>query len=340
MKRTALLAVLLTAVLAAGAATAVAAPSSVFGSSGPSQAAGPALGNVSVKYKVGKFVKSGRSLLAKGTVTATYTPLTGTPTTVTQPFTAKATFSRKWRIASTGSEQRICQVLTLQLALYGVLYARKRVSAFRRPLIVYALALALCSPWLLYTYAVSGRAFYWASSGGMSLYWMSSPYPDELGDWHGDREVFETPSLARHHGAFFHELEGLSDFERDDALRARAISNITANPAKFADNVLSNIGRMLFGSPFTNKRQSTDYLRYLLPNAAVAALVAFCAVPTYLGRRRLPPEVLALLLFSGSAFAATGLLSAYARHFAVLLPSLGLWLVYTLSQLVRIETSR
>jgi hypothetical protein len=115
MKRVALLVVLLTAVLAAGAATAVATPSSVFGSSGSSQAAGPTLGSVSVKYKVGKFVKSGKALLAKGTVTATYTPQTGAPTTVTQPFTAKATFSRKWRIASTGSEQRICQVLTLQL---------------------------------------------------------------------------------------------------------------------------------------------------------------------------------------------------------------------------------
>jgi hypothetical protein len=115
MKRVTLLAVLATAMLAAGAATAVATPNSVFGSSGPSRAAGPTLGNVSVKYKIGKFVKSGRNLLARGTVTATYTPQTGTPTTVTQPFTAKATFSRKWRIASTQSEQRICQVLTLQL---------------------------------------------------------------------------------------------------------------------------------------------------------------------------------------------------------------------------------
>src|ERR1043166_6680267 len=112
MKRVSLLAVLLTAILAAGAATAVATPSSFFGSSGPSQAAGPTLGNVSVKYKVGKFVKSGKSLLAKGTVTATYTPVTGTPTTVTQPFTAKATLSRKWRGAGNGSAPRICQVPT------------------------------------------------------------------------------------------------------------------------------------------------------------------------------------------------------------------------------------
>jgi hypothetical protein len=169
---------------------------------------------------------------------------------------------------------------------------------------------------------------------------MSSPYPDEFGDWHSDREVFETPNLARHRGAFFRELEGLSRFERDDAPKARAISNIAANPAKFADNILSNIGRMLFGSPYTNKRQSTDYFQYLLPNAAVAALAAFRAVPTYLRRRRLPPEVVGLLVFAGSAFAASCLVSAYGRQFAVLLPPPGVWLVFTLSQLVRIEVRR
>ena len=115
MKRIALLVVLLTTALAAGAATAVATPGSVLGSSASSRAAGPTLGTVSVKYKIGKFVKSGKNLLARGTVTATYTPQTGTPTTVTQPFTAKATFSPKWRVASTGSARRICQVLTLTL---------------------------------------------------------------------------------------------------------------------------------------------------------------------------------------------------------------------------------
>ena len=102
-------------ILAAGAATAVATPDGVLGHSRSTRAAGPTLGNVSVKFKVDKFVKSGKNLLAKGTVVATYTPQTGAPTVVTQPFLVKAKLARKWRVASESGQQRICQVLNLQL---------------------------------------------------------------------------------------------------------------------------------------------------------------------------------------------------------------------------------
>jgi hypothetical protein len=112
MKRLALLAFLATALLAAGAATAIATPGSVLGGTSAKQSGGTALGNVSVTFKINRFVKSGRSLLARGTVVATYTPQTGTPTVVTQPFTARAKLARKWTVAS---QQRICQVLSLQL---------------------------------------------------------------------------------------------------------------------------------------------------------------------------------------------------------------------------------
>jgi hypothetical protein len=112
MKRLALLAVLATALLAAGAATAIATPHGVFGQSGTKQAAGPVMGNIAIRYKVNKFVKSGRNLIARGTVVATYTPQTGAPTVVKQPYTARVKVARKWRVAS---QQRICQVLTLTL---------------------------------------------------------------------------------------------------------------------------------------------------------------------------------------------------------------------------------
>ena len=44
--------------------------------------------------------------------------------------------------------------------------------------LVYALALVWCLPYLAHTYSLTGRWFYWGSSGGMSLYWMSTPYRD------------------------------------------------------------------------------------------------------------------------------------------------------------------
>jgi hypothetical protein len=112
MKRIAFVAAILTAVLAAGAATAIATPSGSSAHATAAKGAGPVMGNVGIRYKVNKFVKSGRSLLARGTVVATYTPQTGTPTVVTQPYTARVKVAKKWRVAS---QQRICQVLTLTL---------------------------------------------------------------------------------------------------------------------------------------------------------------------------------------------------------------------------------
>lgn len=112
MKRIALLTALLAVVLAAGAAAAIATPSGSSKSASAAKGAGPVMGNVGVRYKVNKFVKSGRTLMARGTVVATYTPQAGAPTVVKRPFTARVKVARKWKVAS---QQKICQVLTLTL---------------------------------------------------------------------------------------------------------------------------------------------------------------------------------------------------------------------------------
>jgi hypothetical protein len=115
MKRLTLVAVLVTALLAAGAATAIATPHGVFGATHATQATGPTMGNVGVKYTVTKFVKKGNTLIAKGIATATYTPKAGAPTVVKKAFTAKVTVAKRFVQQQVGSQQRICQVLTLTL---------------------------------------------------------------------------------------------------------------------------------------------------------------------------------------------------------------------------------
>jgi hypothetical protein len=113
MKRIVLLTVLLTAVLGAGAATAIATPDGLLGGNGGARAAGPTMGNVSVKFKINKFVKRGRYLIAKGNAVATYTPQSGAPTVVSQPFSARASVAP--RLFAVSGQQRICSILTLQL---------------------------------------------------------------------------------------------------------------------------------------------------------------------------------------------------------------------------------
>src|SRR5437773_4066748 len=114
MKRLALLVALVTGLLAAGAATAIATPDTVFGHNSAQQSGGTAMGKVGVRLKVNKFVKRGNRLVAVGTAIATYTPQSGgAPTVVKHPFTARVWVAK--RLLSTQSQQAICQVLTLQL---------------------------------------------------------------------------------------------------------------------------------------------------------------------------------------------------------------------------------
>src|SRR2546423_7338389 len=114
MKRLVLLTVLATALLAAGAATAIATPGSVLGSSSAKQSAGATMGSVSVRFKINKFVKRGHRLIAKGAAIATYTPQSGgTPTIVKKPFSARVGVAG--RLFSASGQKTICPVLTLQL---------------------------------------------------------------------------------------------------------------------------------------------------------------------------------------------------------------------------------
>jgi hypothetical protein len=112
MKRLVLLAMLLTGLLAAGAATAIATPTIGSGHDSSTKASGPVMGGLSVNYKIDKFVKKGNRLVAKGVATATFTPENGKPTVVKKPFTARVAVGKRFM---TQSRQDICPVLTLQL---------------------------------------------------------------------------------------------------------------------------------------------------------------------------------------------------------------------------------
>lgn len=114
-----LTAAVVAALLAAGAATAVATADTLFGHASAKQATGETMGSVRVRLDVNKFVKSGRRLVAHGTAIATYTPQTGEPTVVWQPFTAHVLVGGKRKLSGGSGAQAApattCPVLTLQL---------------------------------------------------------------------------------------------------------------------------------------------------------------------------------------------------------------------------------
>src|SRR5262249_4630119 len=109
------------------------------------------------------------------------------------------------------------------LIIAGLVYLLKRSKVLRKAIVVCGIALAICLPYLLYTYSLTGKIFYWGNSGGLQLYSMSTPYQGEYGDWLFIEHVKPNKVSAEHHLAFLQELDKLHSVERDDALKGAAI---------------------------------------------------------------------------------------------------------------------
>ncbi|WP_119068105.1 ArnT family glycosyltransferase [Aggregatilinea lenta] len=229
------------------------------------------------------------------------------------------------------------------LVVFGALYAATRHPAYRPVLLMSGVALAVCVPYLVYTFQLTHQLYYWGNSGGLSLYWMSSPYEGDLGDWHSKAD-FNSPdytdggeALAINHGAFFSDVTLMSDMDRDMAFRNQAVENIKAHPAKFVQNWIANVGRLVFNYPYSYTPQKISTYLYILPNMLLIAAAVLSLYPTWAARRRFPPEIALLLGFGLLTFGGSSVLSAYNRQFLPVVPVLGLWIGYVWSNLARIE---
>lgn len=215
-------------------------------------------------------------------------------------------------------------VLTIALAVLLVSCIARRSPASGRAAAVLALALAFCLPWLAYTYAKTDRVFVWGNSGSLSLYWMTSPYEGDLGDWNQAHLVFTDPALEPHR-AFFETLRGLDLAEQNAEIEREALRNIADHPDAYAENVLANVSRMLFNSPYSRTLQQTNDVFYALPNAILLGAAVFCVFVLVPRRRLLPPETGVFALLAATAFGLHALVSAYPRMLAPIVP-LVVWL--------------
>jgi hypothetical protein len=201
---------------------------------------------------------------------------------------------------------------------------------------IFLFAMAFCIPYLLYTYSLTGKVFYWGNAGGLQLYWMASPYEKELGDWHLPT-LEEDPSLMENHGAFFASIEHLSPLEQDMALKQKAIENIKAHPKKFVYNWVANVGRTFFSYPLSFLYPSNGYLKYLIPNIFLIVFMVIMLVPTLLYYKRYPLEILVLLVFAFVYLAGISLMASYPRFLYMAVPIFMLWIGWGLHKFVRLQ---
>jgi hypothetical protein len=200
------------------------------------------------------------------------------------------------------------------------------------------LAMALCLPYLVYTYELTGRPFYWSSAMPDNFYWLTTPDPEEWGDWYHQGWVYQNPMLRAHHKYVLDRTTGLAQDpnlpwmeqifnsgtpQAGAIYMAEGLRNIREHPFKYARNWCGNLARLFLdvpvsvrGTPFWN-----DYSRWNLP---FLLWTAFVAAVAWLRRTWLPAEWWPIVLLMGLLMAEYSIITVVAR-FSIPIVSVG-WL--------------
>jgi hypothetical protein len=254
-------------------------------------------------------------------------------------------------------------ILILMGAILLWLTKMKSVN-YRKCCIIFLIALATTSPYLVYTYHLTGRPFYWGTSGGINLYWMSSPFEGEYGNWGYNPKYNSTilsnvprnaiggqfnirnkdnfmpggeDSIIIHHQKDFEELKKYVGVEEDDAYKKMAIKNIKSHPLKYLQNYISNMGRIIFNYPYSYTVQKPGSLLRLPMNGIIVAFLLFSLIPTFINWRRLAFSAKLILFIVVLYLAGTVLGCAETRMFTPIVPMILFWIAYIMNKSVKLN---
>jgi hypothetical protein len=216
----------------------------------------------------------------------------------------------------------------------------RRNAVLRAYLVQGALALLLCIPYLAYTYDLTGRFPYWSSAGANNFYWLTSPFPEEWGDWYHQGWVYSDPMLSEHHKDIFDRTTGLGDNpglseedqlfnistpEASDVFFAQGVQNVREHPLKFARNWAGNIVRFFLDVP-VSVRGTPFWNIYSVTHLPMLAFTLGVGVYAWRRRAWLAAEWVPVLLFGLLVLAAYSMVSSMARFAIPLVP---LWWLVT-----------
>ena len=220
---------------------------------------------------------------------------------------------------------------------YGFPVLRERFQLLRVA-IVLAGALIVITPYVVYAYQVTGKFMYMGMHGGSILYYRSTPFENEFGNWFSEWHVLKnegpemqkgvmvnSEKLRENHGAFISSIDTLSWMARDSVYKAKAIENMKAHPAKYAKNTAANVSRLFFHFPFSYRIQNMETLGYLIPNMFIIVLAVLGIYPAIQARRRLPGALVLLLIFSLIYLGGHSLLGGRGRF---LIPVVPIWIAF------------
>lgn len=241
-------------------------------------------------------------------------------------------------------------VSMLMLIINGIIWIINRKTLnYRKGIVILIIALSTASPYLIYTYRLTGKVFYWSSFGGDNLYWMSTPYEGEYGNWYSfyhfkadslllASEIFQgRKSYNANHLSDFQGIKNLRGVELDSAYKKIAIRNIKSHPQKFIKNCICNFGRIIFNFPYSYKLQSPETLLRLPFNGIIMVLGLFCLIPTLFNWRKIAFSIRFLIMFTLVYIGGSVLGSAETRMFSIIVPVLLLWIAFIIQRSIEIR---
>jgi hypothetical protein len=180
---------------------------------------------------------------------------------------------------------------------------------------------------------VTGKVLYWTNSGGMSLYTMSTPFSDELGDWTPMQKLSANPN----HKVLIDSISKLNSLERDIAFKTKAIENIKSHPKKYLNNLGANVGRMLFYYPFSHSQQTLETYFIIIPNIFIIVFIILALIISTFYYKKVPAGVIFVLMFFLVYLFGSSLVSAYARMFYITIPFWLFFILYVFTNIVSIK---
>ena len=203
----------------------------------------------------------------------------------------------------------------------------------KKPALIFSLSFAFCLPWLIYTYCITNIPFYWAYSGSDTLYSMSTPYPDELGDW----KSYDELKLNPNHKALMEKISNLNVIEKNKILQKEAIQNIESHPLKYFYNWIANVGRIVFSYPYSNAKQTINTYFTIIPNMFVVVFIILSLAFSIAGLRKIPKEIFFLFLFIMIYLFGSSLVSSERRMFIITIPFWFLFFTFVLNKIILIK---
>jgi 4-amino-4-deoxy-L-arabinose transferase-like glycosyltransferase len=239
-------------------------------------------------------------------------------------------------------------VILALLVLMLFLFLAKRNENHKKAFLIVLLALLFNLPYLFYTWKLTGKAFYWGNSGGMSLYWASTPVEGEFGDWNDDHFTAycgydsnvecNAKLFALNHQTDYDSIYQFKGVARDEAFMKKGIANIKKYPTKYFKNCIANLSRLFFGIPSSYSFVRFQNILRIPPGAVVMIMCLFSITMIFFQWKRLPfvllCSVFLLFLYLGASISV----SAYQRQLTVAVPLIILVTGYLFSKTISVKS--